>query len=67
MFDSHLRRLIEPPLNAIGRGLASKDICADHVTLLGGIFALILAVLLAFGQGAQGCFCCLGSTAFVTE
>ena len=36
MFDSHLRRLIEPPLNAIGRGLASKDICADHVTLLGG-------------------------------
>ena len=60
MFDSHLRKLIEPPLNTIGRGLASKDICADHVTLLGGIFALILAVLLAFGQGGSGVFLLFG-------
>ena len=54
MFDSQLRKLIDPPLNAIGRGLASKDICADHVTLLGGIFALVLAALLAFDLGGSG-------------
>lgn len=45
MFDSALRPLIDPPLNALGRWLARIPISADQVTLAG--LALGLAAALA--------------------
>ena len=50
MFDHKLRRLIDPPLNRMGQGLARAGVRADHVTLLGLVFALGAA--LAIAQGA---------------
>ncbi len=35
MFDARLRPLIDPPLNAMGRGLARAGITANQVTLAG--------------------------------
>ncbi|MEZ7812361.1 MAG: phosphatidylglycerophosphate synthase [Paracoccaceae bacterium] len=49
MFDRYLRSAIDPPLNFIGIFLARKGMMADHVTLFGLVFALILAVMIAFG------------------
>ncbi|QTD55205.1 CDP-alcohol phosphatidyltransferase family protein [Parasphingorhabdus cellanae] len=42
MFDAKIRPLIDPPLNAVGRGLAKIGLTANMVTLLG----------LGFGLGA---------------
>lgn len=42
MFDSKIRPLIDPPLNAVGRGLARIGLTANAITLLG----------LGFGLGA---------------
>ncbi len=42
MFDSKIRPLIDPPLNAVGRGLARMGMTANAITLLG----------LGFGLGA---------------
>ncbi len=49
MFDSALRRMIDPPLNRAGRFLASRGIGADAVTLLGLGFGLAAAAVLALG------------------
>ena len=35
MFDSALRRLIDPPLNRAGRALAVRGVGADRVSLIG--------------------------------
>lgn len=50
MLDSHIRPLIDPPLNALGRGLARKGVSANGVTLMGLVFGLCAAAALAFQQ-----------------
>jgi len=60
MLDRHLRPLIDPPLNRLGRRMATSGIPADAVTLAGmalgvaagvavwaGIYALALVLILA--------------------
>ena len=60
MLDATARRLIDPPLNAAGRALATRGVTADGVTLAGlaigllaavavwsGVFALALLLILA--------------------
>jgi len=45
MFDSTARKLIDPPLNAIGQNLAARGVTANGVTLTGlgvGLFAALL-------------------------
>ena len=49
MLDRHARRLIDPPLNAVGRGLAARGVTADAVTLLGGALGVLAALLIALG------------------
>jgi phosphatidylglycerophosphate synthase len=49
MFDSALRRVIDPPLNRVGRALAAKGVTADAVTLAGLGFGLLAAAVLALG------------------
>lgn len=49
MFDSRLRRLIDPPLNRAGRALAARGIGADQVTLAGLALGLAAAALIALG------------------
>lgn len=48
MFDARLRPLIDPPLNALGRGLARAGISANQVTLAGLAVGLGGAVAAAF-------------------
>lgn len=48
MFDSRLRPIIDPPLNAVGRALARLGLSADQVTLLG--FGLGLLAVPALWQ-----------------
>lgn len=40
MFDAKIRPLIDPPLNAVGRGLARIGLTANSITLLGLGFGL---------------------------
>ncbi len=47
MFDARLRPLIDPPLNAMGRGLARAGITANQVTLAGLAIGLGGAVAIA--------------------
>ncbi len=47
MFDARLRPLIDPPLNAVGRGLAQVGITANQVTLAGLAIGLGGAVAIA--------------------
>lgn len=49
MFDTHVRRLIDPPLTMMGARLARTGLRADHVTLIGLGFGILAAVLVAFG------------------
>ncbi|MBU6372399.1 MAG: CDP-alcohol phosphatidyltransferase family protein [Alphaproteobacteria bacterium] len=52
MFDAALRRLIDPPLDAVARGLAAAGIGANAVTLAGA--AVAIAVGAAIVAGAYG-------------
>lgn len=52
MFDAKIRPLIDPPLNAVGRGLARIGFTANSVTLLGLGFGLGGAY--AVSQGHYG-------------
>jgi phosphatidylglycerophosphate synthase len=52
MFDSSLRRWIDPPLNKAARGLCSQGITADQITVAG--FAVGLAAAVAVAIGAFG-------------
>lgn len=52
MFDAKIRPLIDPPLNAVGRGLARVGFTANSITLLGLGFGLGGAY--AVSQGHYG-------------
>ena len=48
MLDATARKLIDPPLNTVGKMLASRGVTADGVTLVGlalGLFAAFLIIL----------------------
>ena len=49
MFDSRLRPLIDPPLDAAGRRLASWGVTADQVTVAGFVVGLLAAGAIAAG------------------
>lgn len=49
MFDRYARRLIDPPLNQIGAGLAARGYSANSVTLIGLVLGLLAAFLIAIG------------------
>jgi phosphatidylglycerophosphate synthase len=49
MFDTRLRKLIDPPLDRAGRALAARGVAADQVTLLGLALGLAAAGLIALG------------------
>ena len=51
MFDSALRPLIDPPLNAMGRALARRGISANALTLTGLLLGLARAWLSPSGPG----------------
>lgn len=49
MFDARIRPLIDPPLNAAGRGLAAIGVSANQVTIAGFAFGMSGVALIAFG------------------
>ena len=49
MLDRFARQIIDPPLNAAGRGLARAGISADGMTLIGLALGLVAALLIALG------------------
>lgn len=50
MFDSRLRPLINPPLNATGKALAGIGVTANGTTLAGLAIGLVAALLIALGN-----------------
>lgn len=50
MLDAALRRVIDPALSALGRGLAARGCRADAVTLAGLGIGLLAAALIALGH-----------------
>lgn len=50
MLDTTARRLIDPPLNRLGRVLARRGVTANGVTLAGLALGLGAAALIALGQ-----------------
>ncbi|MGC1468128.1 MAG: CDP-alcohol phosphatidyltransferase family protein [Sphingorhabdus sp.] len=56
MFDARLRPLIDPPLNALGGGLARLGIGANLVTLAGLVPALLAAFAIAHQHYGVGLF-----------
>ena len=49
MFDSAIRRVIDPPLDRLGRRLAARGLAADHVTLVGLGLGLLSALMIGLG------------------
>lgn len=49
MLDSTARKLIDPPLNAIGKALAVRGMTADGVTLVGLGLGVLTGLLIAVG------------------
>ena len=54
MFDSLLRRVIDPPLNAAGRRLARLGVAADAMTVGGFFCGLCAALAIAFRHFEAG-------------
>ncbi|SHH09681.1 Phosphatidylglycerophosphate synthase [Cognatiyoonia sediminum] len=54
MLDRYARQLIDTPLNAIGRQIASMGGTANGVTLAGLALGLVAAALIAFGATGWG-------------
>ncbi len=54
MLDAKLRPLIDPPLNALGRRLASLGIGANSITITGMILGLGSGVMIAYSHFAAG-------------
>lgn len=54
MLDAKLRPLIDPPLNALGRRLASLGIGANSITITGMIVGLLAGVMVAYSYFAVG-------------
>ena len=50
MLDAAARKLIDPPLNAIGKTLAGRGVTADGVTMAGLALGLLAAAIIATGQ-----------------
>ncbi len=50
MFDASLRRLIDPPLDRLGRWLARGGITANQITLAGFVVGLLALPALAYQQ-----------------
>ena len=48
MLDSRIRPLIDPPLNAIGKGLARSGITANQATLAGALIGIGAGVAIGF-------------------
>jgi phosphatidylglycerophosphate synthase len=48
MLDAPMRKLIDPPLDAMGKGLASWGVTANAVTMVGLVLGLGAAVAIAF-------------------
>ncbi|UWR21852.1 CDP-alcohol phosphatidyltransferase family protein [Sulfitobacter sp. S190] len=48
MFDAVMRRVIDPPLNRLGRVLAGSGLRADCVTVVGLGLGMVAAALIAF-------------------
>lgn len=48
MLDGHMRKLIDPPLDRIGQGIARTGMTADHVTLAGLAVGLAAGAAIAF-------------------
>ncbi len=61
MLDARARRLIDPPLNRIGRALARRGLSADSVTLIGLALGLVSAALIAIGATGAALVFLLGS------
>lgn len=49
MLDAAARKLIDPPLNALGKTLAARGVTADGVTLAGLALGLLAAAMIAVG------------------
>ncbi|MDE0968363.1 MAG: CDP-alcohol phosphatidyltransferase family protein [Octadecabacter sp.] len=49
MLDNAARKLINPPLNALGKYLAARGVTADGVTLAGLVLGLVAALIIAVG------------------
>jgi phosphatidylglycerophosphate synthase len=49
MLDPYARRLIDPPLNRVGRALAARGLSANGITLTGLALGLISALVIALG------------------
>lgn len=49
MLDATARKLIDPPLNAVGRVLAARGVSADGVTIIGLCLGLTAALAIAVG------------------
>lgn len=54
MLDRAMRKLIDPPLNVVGRHLAGRGVSANSVTLIGLVFGLIAAAVIALEQYLPG-------------
>jgi phosphatidylglycerophosphate synthase len=50
MLDAPARRLIDPPLDRLGRALAARGVGADAVTLVGLVLGLAAAATIAAGH-----------------
>jgi phosphatidylglycerophosphate synthase len=50
MFDAAARKLIDPPLDAVGRRIASLGVSANQITLLGLALGLISASMIWVGM-----------------
>ncbi|MBK1636398.1 CDP-alcohol phosphatidyltransferase family protein [Rhodovulum adriaticum] len=61
MLDGWMRRLIDPPLDRLGRALAGRGVTADTVTLAGLALGLLAAGLIALGEPALALIPLLGS------
>lgn len=54
MLDATLRPWIDPPLNALGRGLAARGVSADQMTLAGFVAGIAAAAAIALGYPLWG-------------
>lgn len=56
MLDSRVRKIIEKPLDFLGRRLASTGINANSVTIIGFVFGLASILSISFGNLPYGLF-----------
>lgn len=54
MLDGYMRKIIDGPLNFVGRQLAKTGVSANAVTLAGLILGLVAAILIAIGYVQAG-------------